>query len=260
MTKSQPRQQGLLRQLLFPTIATGIGLVILLNLGMWQVDRLAWKEALIAHVSADVVKPAVPAPGPGQWEDAAEMEQADYRHVEVTGQYMDGNAYYYTSLSDAKGRLEGPGYLVYSPFRTTEGWRVMVNRGFVPQGLAAADVERVETVPEGVQKLTGLLRRSEKPNWTTPAADKTKRIWFARDTDDMADVVGNGQGELAAYSIDLDAQFTGEDGLPQAGETIVQFKNDHLGYALTWFGLAATLVGVYLAYAVSLWRKGRDQA
>lgn len=258
MTNHQPQQQGFLRQLLFPTIAAVIGLVILLNLGMWQVHRLAWKEALIAHVSADVTKAAVPAPGPAEWEDAEALENADYRHVEVVGHYMGGNAYYYTALSDAKGRLDGPGYLVYSPFETAGGWRVMINRGFVPQGLAAADVERIETVPEGEQRLTGLLRKSEKPNWITPAADKSKRIWFARDTDDMADVVGMGQGELAPYSIDLDAAFTGEDGLPQAGETIVQFKNDHLGYALTWFGLAATLAGVYLAYAVSLWRKGRE--
>ncbi|MBD8893003.1 SURF1 family protein [Labrenzia suaedae] len=247
-----------MRQLLFPTIAAGTGLVILLNLGMWQVHRLAWKEALIAHVAADVTKPAVAAPGPDQWDNAAGLDDADYRHVEVTGHYIGGSAYYYTSLADAKGRLDGPGYLLYSPFETREGWRVMINRGFVPQGLAAADIERLETVPEGDVTLTGLLRKSEKPNWTTPAVDKSKRIWFARDTDDMADVIGIGPGDLAPYSIDLDAQFTGEDGLPQAGETIVQFKNDHLGYALTWFGLAATLAGVYLAYAVSLWRKPQD--
>ena len=257
MTETIP-QPSLARQLLFPTIAAVAGLVVLLNLGMWQVHRLAWKEALIAHVAADVTKPAVDAPGPEKWGQGAEVGDADYRHVKVTGHYLGSSAYYYTSLSDPKGRLDGPGYLVYSAFETNDGWRVMINRGFVPQGLAADDIERLETMPAGELTLTGLLRRSEKPNWTTPAADKAKRIWFARDTDDMADVIGLGQGDLAPYSIDLDAEFTGENGLPQAGETIVQFKNDHLGYALTWFGLAATLAGVYLAYAVSLWRKPQN--
>ncbi len=243
------------RRLAIPTIAAAIALAILLKLGFWQVDRLAEKEALIARVAQDVTRSPEPAPGPGQWPDMINRTDSDYRHVSVSGHYLSGTAYYYVSLPNANGSFEGPGYMAYSPFETEQGWRLMINRGFVPQGLIADDVTRVEQAPAGTLDLTGLLRMSEKPNWTTPDADTEKRIWFARDTEHMAHVLGAGTEKLAPYSIDLDASFTGQEGLPQAGETVVRFKNDHLGYALTWFGLAATLVGVYLAYAVSLFRK-----
>lgn len=243
-----------LRRLLVPGIAAAIGLVILVNLGLWQMQRLAWKEALIERVNADVTRPAVPAPGPKDWPQTVADPLADYRHVAVSGRYLPGAAYYYTSLATTQGAPSGPGYLIYSPLVTDEGWLVMVNRGFVPQGLAADLMAELETPPLGEQKLTGLLRLREQPNWTTPAVDAAKRIWFARDTDHMAKVLG-ASGSLAPYSIDLDAAFTGPQGLPRAGQTVVKFKNDHLGYALTWFGLAATLAGVFIAYAVQVFRR-----
>ncbi|MEO1112729.1 MAG: SURF1 family protein, partial [Pseudomonadota bacterium] len=108
-------------------------------------------------------------------------------------------------------------------------------------------------------EVTGLLRLSEKPNWTTPEPNATDRLWFARDTGAMGEVLGLSPASLAPYSVDLGAAATPATGLPQAGETLVRFKNDHLGYALTWFGLAATLVGVFLAYAASvLWPRKQD--
>ncbi|WP_417685444.1 SURF1 family protein [Roseibium sp.] len=245
------------RRLLLPTIAGAISLAILLSLGFWQLDRLSWKEALIAKVERDVSADPVPAPGPGEWADLPPFE-ADYRHVSVTGRFVEGDVFYYTSLGyDRKGTYSGPGYMVYSPFEADEGWTVMVNRGFVPQELwgYGAEVYAGPAKWPGEKTLTGLLRRSETPNWTTPAAQEDKRIWFARDTGHMAQVLGAQSEKLAPYSIDLDAEFSGPDGLPQAGETVVRFKNDHLGYALTWFGLAATLIGVYLTYAVATLRK-----
>ena len=113
--------------------------------------------------------------------------------------------------------------------------------------------------PNGTMRIEGILRRSEKPNWATPNTDVANRTWFARDTDDMAAVLGVPDEKLAPYSVDLDAVFTPASGLPQAGETIVKFKNDHLGYALTWFGLAATLIGVFITYAISLLRRARAE-
>jgi len=239
-----------LRKLFIPTLAAIAALAILLNLGFWQLDRLAWKENLIEQVEAGTSAEPVDAPGPGDWPDLAEAQ--DYRHVAVTGEYLKGSVYYYTALADPAGPAGGPGLMVYSPLRTEEGWVVFVNRGFVPQGLDPDVLDTVSAAPEGSFRLTGLLRLSEKPNWTTPAPDMTDRIWFARDTGTMARALGIDGTELAPYSIDLDAAFTPAKGLPQAGETLVRFKNDHLGYALTWFGLAATLIGVYLTYAASI--------
>lgn len=247
------------RQMVIPAIAAAAGLAILINLGLWQLRRLEWKEALITRVTADVSKPPVPAPGPQDWPQIAVDPLTDYRHVLVSGRYLPGTVYYYTSLPAKPGMPSGPGYMIYSPFETEAGWRVLINRGFVPQGQAADLEQKLETATAGPLHLTGLLRRSETPNWTTPAADAQKRIWFARDTGHMASVLGLPADNLAPYSIDLDAAFTGADGLPKAGETVVTFKNDHLGYALTWFGLAATLAGVFIAYAVQTVRRRTEK-
>ncbi len=252
-TSSAERPGGSLRKLVLPAIAAVCGLAVLLSLGFWQLDRLAWKEALIAKVSRDVGLPAVPAPGPETW-PGLDMAEADYRHVAISGKYLPGTALYYFALTKSKNKYAGPGYLAYSPFKTDAGWTVMVNRGFVPESFAFENNASWRNIPSGPQQLTGLLRKSETPNWTTPAADETKRIWFARDTGHMARVLEVGDVALAAFSIDIDQEFTPETGLPQAGETIVRFKNDHLGYALTWFGLAATLIGVFTAYAYSVVR------
>ena len=248
---------GGLKKLLLPAIAAVLGLGVLLNLGFWQLDRLKWKNGLIAQVEDGVSKPPVGAPGPETWTDLTESD--DYRHVSVTGAFLDGNTFYYTALSDPAGPAGGPGSMVYAPVRTPDGWIVLVNRGFLPQGLADDARQKALEAPAGQVSLTGLMRLSEKPNWTTPEPNATDRLWFARDTDAMAAVLGLASEDLAPYSIDLGAAFTPENGLPQAGETIVRFKNDHLGYALTWFGLAATLVGVFLAYAASvLWPRDRQ--
>lgn len=249
---------GGLRKLIIPAIAAAIGLAILLNLGFWQLNRLEWKTDLIAQVEDGIGKPPVAAPGPAAWDAIGESD--DYLHVVLEGVFLDGNTFYYTALSDPAGPVGGPGVMVYAPFRTNDGWTVFVNRGFLPQDLAGETRQQALGVPKGNVQVTGLLRLSEKPNWTTPEPNAEDRLWFARDTGAMGDVLGVDPGSLAPYSVDLNADATPASGLPQAGETLVRFKNDHLGYALTWFGLAATLVGVFLAYAASvLWPRKQDK-
>ena len=255
MTQADTHNKAPMRKLLLPTLATLVALAILLNLGFWQLDRLAWKEKLIEQVEAGVAADPVEAPGPSAW-PALGVED-DYGHVALEGRFLDGAVYYYTALNKPVGAIGGPGRLVYAPFETEEGWIVLVNRGFIPQDLDQAGLERLSRSPEGALRLTGLLRLSEKPNWTTPAP--SGGLWFARDTDAMGQSLGIEPGKQAPYSVDLDVEFTPAEGLPQAGETTVQFKNDHLGYALTWFGLAATLIGVFLTYSATvLWPRRRD--
>lgn len=257
MTSKAADVRSPFRKLLVPAIAAAIGLAILLNLGFWQLARLDWKLALIAKVSEDINKTAVEAPTPKEWTEL-DLNEADYRHVSVSGKFLEGAAFYYIGLAEAKGPYAGPGYFVYSPFRTDNGWVVMINRGFIPDGISADQKADAVKLPSGELEYQGLLRKSEKPNWTTPAADEANRIWFARDTDHMLKVLGISAEYIAPFSIDLDARFTPASGLPQAGETIVRFANDHLGYAITWFGLAATLVGVFIAYAISVFRRQKE--
>ncbi|WP_420411952.1 SURF1 family protein [Roseibium sp.] len=250
---------GRFGKLVIPSLAAIVGLTILLNLGFWQVRRLAEKEVLIEQVEAGLLAAPVAAPAPADWGRLSDVD--DYRRVTVTGQFKDDHVLYYISLSDPVGTFGGPGEMVYSPFETDAGWTVLVNRGFLPYGLPEDRKKIALTPPAGDQTLTGLLRLSEAPVWTTPEPDLNARMWFARDTDAMAKSMGVDLKGLAPFSIDAEQQFTPPGGLPQAGETLVRFKNDHLGYALTWFGLAATLIGVFLAYAATLlWPRKKEHS
>jgi len=248
-----------MRLLLLPGIAAAAGLIVLLQLGFWQVERLAWKNALIENVESRTQLPPAAPPGPAQWENT-DWPQFDYLPVTVTGRFVPGEAYYFIALSSPKGQFGGPGYFVYQPFETVEGWIVMINRGFVPEARRQPETRPESLVGQRKQTLHGLLRIGETPNALTMSPDMAKRIWFARVPRDMARSLDLDTTQVAPYGIDLDGSLTPSSGLPQAGETILRFKNDHLGYALTWFGLAATLLGVFLAYAVSIIRKGRHSA
>ncbi|WP_242390405.1 SURF1 family protein [Polymorphum gilvum] len=249
MPETRPR--ATLRRLAVPAAAALVALAVLLRLGFWQLDRLAWKTDLIARVEERVALPPVAAPEPSDW-PSLEPDAVDYRRVAVTGRFAPGELYYYIALGNARGPYQGPGYFVYSPFMTDAGWAVMVNRGFVPDALRDPSTRAAGGTEGETQTVTGLLRVGERPNVFTPAPDPAKGIWFAREPEKMAAALGVAGMPVAPFSIDADAAFTPPSGLPQAGETVVRFKNDHLGYALTWFGLALTLVGVFAAYARSV--------
>jgi surfeit locus 1 family protein len=249
--------RSLARRLLWPALATAVAFAVLLALGSWQMARLTWKLDLIERVESRVDAAPVPAPGPAVWPDL-ETDDWDYRPVEVSGRFLDGELYYYIALSDARGPVGGPGYFVYTPFQTDEGYVVMVNRGFVPDGQRSPDTRPGSAAPEGEVALVGLWRRDERGNMFTLEADKG--IWFVREARKMAVSLGIDPQttRVAPFTIDARAEFTSASGLPQAGETIVSFTNNHLQYVVTWYGLALVLLGVFFAYARGEARRGRD--
>jgi len=224
-------------------------LAVLVSLGNWQVERLHWKEALIAAATERPDAPAVPAPGPRDWPDF-DIAEWDYRRVSLTGTFGPREAHAFISLPEPRGPLGGPGYFVVAPFTTEDGWTVMVNRGFVPQGMKAPQARPGSEPPEGTVTVEGIVRQNDQPNFLTPAPDPRTRTLFSRDIGTLAAFLDVGVGTVAPYSVDLVAQETPPGGLPQAGEYRVNFPNNHLGYALTWYGLAACLVGVLVAAAV----------
>ncbi len=236
------------RRLLWPTVAVIPAFVLLVGLGVWQLDRLGQKRALIEAVDQRITEAPVEAPGPDAWGsfDAAAW---DYRPVAVRGRFLPGELYYYSALSQPQGRFGGPGYFVLAPFRTSDGWIVLINRGFVPDSMRDPAARLGSEPPDADIAVEGLLRRPEQPNVLTPAPDLGKRIWFARTPDAMARSLGLRDAPIAPYTIDAGAEATPAGGLPQAGETVVRFSNNHLQYALTWFGLAAVLVAVFIAFA-----------
>jgi surfeit locus 1 family protein len=235
------------RTLIVPGIAVLIVFAILCGLGVWQVQRLAWKEALIARVDSRLDDPPVPAPGPADWA-ALDLAEREYQPVSLTGRYLnDREARIVYVLTAPKGPVGGVGYLVMTPFRTDEGWIAYVNRGFVPQANAAPETRAAGQI-EGETTVTGLLRHTHGRSWFDPADDPAGNAWFSRDPKVWAAAAGLPAAEIAPYIVDAGYDPALPGGLPQGGETLVTFPNSHLGYAITWFGLAAALVAVFFVY------------
>jgi surfeit locus 1 family protein len=245
-----------MRRLLFPAIATAIALAILLGLGTWQVERLFWKEALIARVTARMDAPPIPAPPPAEW---AKLDLADlqYQPVTVTGRFDNAREVHVVqALTEPKGRLGGFGFMVMTPLTTAEGWTVYVNRGFVP-GDHKDPTTRAGGQLEGETTVIGLVRAPYDRAWFAPADNIGKNEWFSRDPALYAKAAGIDGGKVAPYIVDARFDPALPGGMPQGGETVVEFPNNHLQYAVTWYGLAAALVGVFAVFARGRLRKER---
>ena len=237
-----------LRTILFPALAALLGIAVLCGLGVWQLQRLAWKEALIARVTARLGAPAVAAPGPSEWPQL-DVNEREYQPVTVTGRFAhDREIHVVQPLTEPRGRYGGYGYLVMTPLTTADGWTVYVNRGFVPQD-KADPATRKEGQVEGDLTATGLLRAPHDRSWFMPGDNVAKNEWFSRDPALYASVARLPSGKVAPYIIDAFVNASLPGGLPQGGETIVDFPNSHLQYAITWFALAAGLAGVFAVFA-----------
>ncbi len=226
---------------------------LFIGLGVWQVERLSWKEGLIAEVDARLTQPPEQLPAVDLW-SALSPDLYEFHPVTTTGHYLNDKAVLvFTSLSDAKGKFDGPGYWLMTPFAVDSGGTVFVNRGFVPQANAPAFLDG-KGGPEGPQTLTGVALAPEEPGSFTPGPDKPHRIEWLRDPARLAALAGV-DGPVLGLTIDAPA---GEPGaLPQGGETVVDFPNNHLGYAYTWFGFAI-LTPCLLVFWI--WRQLRPKA
>jgi surfeit locus 1 family protein len=221
-------------------MASLAGVALLIGLGLWQLQRLAWKEALIAAVEARAHAAPRPLPPPADW---AAMRPADYEYarVEVAGTFdYARQELVFRPIETPRGRYGGVGYLVMTPLTLASGESVIVNRGFVPEAMKSA----ADQGPRGEARVVGLLRASEKRNLFTPADDPARGVFYTADAEALAQAMR--LGAHAPFLVDADA---GSDALPEGGETRLTFPNNHLSYALTWFGLALALAGVFTAYA-----------
>lgn len=203
------------------------GAVLFAGLGIWQVERLAWKLDLIARVDERVRAPAGPLP-PSSWRKANRARD-EYRHVRVRGEFLRGKETLVDALTE-----RGPGFWVLTPLQTENGV-ILINRGFVP----ARRTPGSEGPVAGRVFVSGLLRLTEpggrflRPN--VPGEDR----WYSRDVA----AIGRARGlrQVAPFFIDADAAAN-PGGYPVGGLTVVKFRNAHLVYALTWFTLAGLCV------------------
>jgi surfeit locus 1 family protein len=244
------------KELLLPALLVLAALVVLVSLGNWQVERLAWKEDLIARAQE---RPSSAPVDLGDFDlspigdNGAFLDENEFRPLVLTGEYApERDALVFTSLGRPHGRFGGPGYWVMTPFvASPSGAVVLINRGFVPDSQKDASA----APPAGPQTIRGLIRKSESGNWFTPEPKLEERIFFARDPGRIAEATGlaadsghPAASPVADFFVDLDASFTPSSGLPQAGETRTSFTNNHLQYAITWYGLAAALLAVFAVF------------
>lgn len=232
------RSNPYFRPALWPSVFLLVSLPILLWLGTWQLQRLEWKLGLIAKLEDRLSAAPVPL-------DTQQLTAADeYRRFTVKGAYRPGVEFHWLTTSDTLG----VGYLVFAPFKLEDGRWAMVNRGFVPRALK----EEVREVG-AVRTLTVRARIPEEPGQLDATNDEAANIWFTRDTDRMSVLTGEA-GFLPLYF--EEEGEVGDETWPKPGVTQITIVNNHLDYALTWYGLGVVLVGIYLAFHVSQGRIG----
>lgn len=237
MTQGDPRRQSAG----FPfgvTVLAAAMFVMLCALGIWQVERLAWKRDLIARVDARIHAAPVRAPRHATKAD-------EYRRVIVSGAFLHDKA----TLVQAS-TIRGAGYWVMTPLRQDDGSLILINRGFVPP-----DAKNSYSKLPGTVRITGLLRLTEPKGGFLRSNDPVLNRWYSRDVVAIAQAK-NLFPAPPVYFIDQDA-VSGAQALPIGGLTVVSFPNNHLQYAITWFVLAAMVAGAYV-YAMRQPRTDRE--
>ena len=218
-------------------------IAVLVALGLWQLDRLQWKEALLTRIEARAKAPPQDLPPQDAW-PALVPDDYDYRHVRLRGTFEHAGEILVFRGAPTEGG--GVGSLVLTPFRLADGSHVVVNRGFVP--VERRDpATRAAAQTGGEVNLTGLMRPPEARNPFTPADDPARNLWFTRDPTAIA--AARGLEKAAPFTIDTDAVPPNPGGWPQGGATVVDIPNNHLSYALTWFGLALGGLATFAAFA-----------
>jgi surfeit locus 1 family protein len=224
-----------------------MGLAILVGLGNWQMSRKVWKEALIAKIAQRVGAPPIPLANDSQVA-RVETDDAEYLHVSLKGRFHHDKERYLYAPAPA-----GLGWHVYSPLEWAPGRFVWINRGFVPDARKDPST-RTQGQLAGEVEISGLLRIRQAKSMFTPDNDVARNLWYWPDVAAMQASAFGTAANAAAFTVDTDARSEPPGGLPRGGVTRLDLPNRHLEYALTWYGLALTLIAVFVAFARGLLR------
>jgi surfeit locus 1 family protein len=213
----------MLKRMVVPILFGLIGAAILISLGMWQTQRLVWKQAILARIEARIHADPVALP-------AATAEDADiqFLNVRASGRFTGDEVHVLASTKDY-----GPVYRIIAAFETDSGRRILVDRGIVAHSKKQAARPALDAV------ITGNIRTPDEVDNYTPAPDRQKNIWFARDVPEIAQVLTSepilvvlretSETDLAVSPLPVDTS-----GIP----------NNHLNYAITWFLFALAWLGM----------------
>jgi surfeit locus 1 family protein len=205
------------RQLLWPAAMTVVMVAVMLGLGTWQWQRLGWKEDILARIDRAEGGPAVPLTA----------QPAPLSKVLARGTFRHDLVAYYGA--DIQLTPAGPkmGARLIVPLFRPDGPPVLVDRGWVP-----LDSERPISQPQGTISVEGYVRPPDFPGWFNPRA------------------IGAALGlpNVASYTlVALGPRPT--DMFPTPQQRMPRPPNDHLNYALTWFGLSFILLVIFGIYA-----------
>ncbi|EJF87091.1 SURF1 family protein [Bartonella rattimassiliensis] len=217
-------------------------------LGIWQVQRLNWKTNLITSANQRIHLSPIKAPPKNQWGDVT-FEKYEYQPVIITGKLLtDKNILVIATAQNTTG------YWVLTPLQATDNTLTFINRGFIPmdernnfqhsEQLHTNASSQQNSTTEKQTTIIGLLRMSEKNGFFPRKNNPDKNLWYTRDLSTMAQKLG--LSTVAPYFIDAGKKTATQANFPVTGLTVVHFRNNHLVYAITWFILAAGVLGAFL--------------
>ncbi len=206
-----------MRRYAAPIVIGLAGIGILLWLGTWQVQRLAWKEGILSEIESTIAGAPQPLPR------LIDPEAQKYMPVTLNGEIEGETLAVLVSV-----KQQGAGWRLISAFQTDEGRRVLVDRGFVP--VEAKDAPR----HTGPAEIAGNLHWPDDRNSSTPDNAPADNIWYARDIAPMAEVLGT-----EPLLVITRRMVPADDGVTPLPVDTAGIPNDHLQYAMTWFSLAA---------------------
>ena len=240
MPKSYRICGGVFTPRLGPGLFTLFGVMLLLAMGCWQLERRAGKHELIAKITARMHGEPVALPS-----ECADPAALEYQRVRVTGTFRHDKEIY-LAARDVKYSVFG--HHVLTPLETPEHRFVLVDRGYVPSERKSPAM-RAAAQTEGSVTVTGVARVPKGRGWMTPDNDVARNFWLWVDLQAMADFAG----VPAFLPVMVDADATpNPGGYPVGGQTRVTFTDNHMVYAITWFFLALALGVIFV---LAHWRR-----
>jgi surfeit locus 1 family protein len=209
--------------------------VVLLGLGTWQVQRLQWKTNLIETIEQANETP----PRQGFPQSRQQQEALGWQRVAIEGEYLHEHEFHLA----ARYYKNQVGYHILTPFRLKDGRVVLLNRGWVPPELKDPSLRKQGQI-EGPQQIIAMVRTDKDYNAFTPEGDPKDNLWFRRNIERMSEVSG-----LNLEPVTLDVLYTEPPGgFPVASVVEVNLRNDHLGYAITWYSLAVAAIVIFILF------------
>jgi surfeit locus 1 family protein len=225
------------RPFLWLTVVTLPALLVLVGLGTWQLGRLQWKNNLIDSFEARVAAPPVAVPASG-----AAINPIEFRQLDLTGRFLHDKEIFLTGRT-----YEGnAGFHVVTPFELADGRLILINRGWVSEGYKDP-AKRAFSRVDGPTTVAGILRKPGQKGYFVPENEPAKGFWFTLVPAEINAHLGLGAAAINSFYADV-IRTSAVVTLPIAAKTELNLRNAHLSYALTWYGIALALIGVYIAF------------